>query len=212
MVQKFYKKLVNSIYENEGTFLKCGSQFYTYKQFREVLESFLWQFSQIEKQPIVTVADKSLEMYAAIIAIVLTNNIWVPLSTQMGAKRLSSIFNRIKPKYILSDEITILNLPSVKGELTSNTLTFNRMIESTKKLRPDKLKKDFEAQDTAMIYFTSGSTGQPKGVLITHQSYIVNVKDMLRIIDYGKNKVFADIHDTSFALSKGEAYQYQAIR
>ena len=69
MVQEFYKKLVKSIYENEGTFLKRGSDNYSYKQLRKVLEGFFWQFSQIERQPIVIVAEKSLEMYAAIIAI-----------------------------------------------------------------------------------------------------------------------------------------------
>ena len=99
MVQEFYKKLIKSIYENEGTFLKCGSDDYSYKHLRKVLEGFLWKFSHFERQPIVIVAEKSVEMYAAIIAIILTNNIWVPLSPQIGGKRLSSISNRVNQIY-----------------------------------------------------------------------------------------------------------------
>ncbi len=201
MVQEFYKKLVKSIYENEGTFLKRGSDNYSYKQLRKVLEGFFWQFSQIERQPIVIVAEKSLEMYAAIIAIILTNNIWVPLSPQIGAKRLASILSRVNPKYIISDEITNSKLPGLEGTLANNMVTFNHLLENAKRLDPNTLKDIFVSEETAMIYFTSGSTGEPKGVLVSHQSYIVNVTDMLSIIDYGKNKVFADIHDTSFVIS-----------
>ena len=64
MTEKFYKDLINSIYETKGVFLKSGSKKFSYKQLRESLEVFLWKFSHIERQPIVTVADKSLEMYA----------------------------------------------------------------------------------------------------------------------------------------------------
>ena len=138
MVHEFYKKLVKSIYENEGTFLKCGSDNYSYKQLRKVLEGFFWQFSQIERQPIVIVAEKSLEMYAAIIAIIWTNNIWVPLSPQIGAKRLLSILNRVNPKYIISDEITNSKFPDLEGTLANNIVTFNHLLESAKRLELGK--------------------------------------------------------------------------
>ena len=154
--------------------------------FKKSFRSFLWKFSHFERQPIVIVAEKSVEMYAAIIAIILTNNIWVPLSPQIGGKRLSSISNRVNPKYIISDEITNSKLSDVEGTLANNTVTFNHLLENAKRLKPNTLKDDFVSEETAMIYFTSGSTGEPKGVLVSHQSYIVNVMDMLRIIDYGK--------------------------
>ncbi len=201
MTEKFYKDLINSIYETKGIFLKSGSKKFSYKQLRESLEVFLWKFNHIERQPIVTVADKSLEMYAAIFAIILTNNIWVPLSPKMGTKRLNNIIDRLKPKYIITDHTSGLNFENLKVALLSDEIVLNKKILNTKKIRANTLNKVYIPNDTAMIYFTSGSTGQPKGVLISHQSYIANVKDMLRLIDYGKTKVFSDIHDTSFVIS-----------
>jgi D-alanine--poly(phosphoribitol) ligase subunit 1 len=60
-----------------------------------------------------------------------------------------------------------------------------------------------EIRDDAvsMIYFTSGSTGEPKGVLLTHRNYIINVENILRLIDIDEGAVFADYHDLGFVIS-----------
>ena len=114
-------------------------------------------------------------MYA-IIAILLTN-IWVPLSPQMGNRRLSSILNRVNPKYIISDAIINSKLPSLEGTLANNIVTFNHLLKNAQRLKPNDLENVFVSEETAMIYFTSGSTGEPKE-FSSHQSYIVNVMDM----------------------------------
>jgi len=202
MVQEFYKKLINSIYENDATFLKCGDDEYSYKEFSEALESFISQFSQLEREIIVLIADKkSIEMYAAIIAIILTNNIWVPLSHQMSERRLSSILSRLQPKYVICDDFNETNDLNINTGFVDEFRTFSELLKNQPKFSQHLLKRRFVADEVAMIYFTSGSTGEPKGVLVTHKSFITNVNDMLRIIDYGKNRVFADIHDTSFVIS-----------
>ena len=40
MIEKFYKDLINSIYEKNGVFLKSGKKNFSYKQLRESLEVF----------------------------------------------------------------------------------------------------------------------------------------------------------------------------
>ena len=51
-------------------------------------------------------------------------------------------------------------------------------------------------------FFTSGSTGQPKGVKISHESYIFSLlSHVKKIYRKEKNLIFGDYHDISFVIS-----------
>ncbi len=53
-----------------------------------------------------------------------------------------------------------------------------------------------------MIFFTSGSTGDPKGVLISYNNFISCFNSKKKILyDKKKNLIFGDYHDPSFVIS-----------
>ena len=71
----------------------------------------------------------------------------------------------------------LVTIPMIKGRLKKMPVT--KIIESTeleKDCEIDTSAEKIDLEDTAFLQFTSGSTSNPKGVIVTHQNIATNVK------------------------------------
>lgn len=185
-----------------------------YKYFNEEknysdLKNFFFKFKDKvdnERLKIVTFSDKSFEMYATIASIFLSNNVWIPLSTTLPINRLIDILKMSGAQLIiLENNSQILKNKTLKKFIKKNKidiLFYNQIKNSKKKLSTRNIIPRFNYDEVSMIYFTSGSTGNPKGVPLTYNNFINCFKSKEKILyKKCKNLIFGDYHDPSFVIS-----------
>ena len=75
----------------------------------------------------------------------------------------------------------------------------NKKIENEKRLKNKIGKLNFN--DPALIYFTSGSSGKSKGIIISHKNIIADVFAQIKHLHKKReNLIFGDYYDTAFSI------------
>ena len=198
----FYQKLIKNISSNQ-IFTK-DKKIYKYRDIRKFLFSFKEKIKKlnIKKQQlkICTISQKSFYLYSSIISIFLSKNIWIPLDEKMPISILKYIIYKSEADIILVDNYTEKKIKKLFNKNYNKIININKL----KLKKVFEIKNNFNEDDIAMMFFTSGSTGYPKGVKITNKNFTSSLRGQLKNI-YSKKKlknlVFGDYHNTSFIIS-----------
>ena len=208
-LKKFFKTLENNL-NSKNVFYTYFNEKKNFNDLKEYIKNFTTylnlNFKNKNRLKIVTISEKNFEMYSSIYGIFLTRNIWIPISINLPLKRIIKMLEITKPDLIITEDINDQKKTQTKNFCKKNNIVFTSFSEivslkSDKKLsiKPKKIKNT----NIVTIFFTSGSTGEPKGIKINYDGFIHSFFEQNRILYSNKkyNYVFGDYHETSFVIS-----------
>ncbi len=159
------------------------------------------------QQTVAVLATRSVDSYSALLGILFSSNIFLPLSTKQPEQRLVDILLAAQCELIIaspSDSGLIDKLLSSVPQLQVIWQTENpNNQEHFPVVNPSNTDENFDITSSGFAYlmFTSGTTGKPKGIGITHQNLDQYISHMDSCFEFSAADKFSQHSDLTFDLS-----------
>ena len=147
--------------------------------------------------PVGLCTDRSPDMVAAMLAILRCGAAFVPFDPGYPAERLEFMFRDTDVKVLVTQGHLLDDLP----KHSAKTLLLEEITDAAPSVKPPMGKPD----SPAYIMYTSGSTGEPKGVVVPHRAVTRLVRDQ-NYLPFGPDLTFLQLSNISFDASTLELW------
>lgn len=171
--------------------IKTGSEYvkYTYRELIEAVGSISAELARLgvrKGDRVVILSENRPEWIISYLAITAMGAVAVPLDAQLTAKEAAILLDNAEPRAIFVSEACRQKLPhgrafTIISYDAGDGIPFSSLVIAGKGTIPAPPA----ANDTAAILFTSGTTGDPKGVMLTHGNLFSNCGSIM-----GLNLIF----------------------
>ncbi|HEX5507502.1 MAG TPA: amino acid adenylation domain-containing protein [Pseudolabrys sp.] len=181
----------------------CNGRSCTYRDLNRsaaVVASRLRKLGVQEGSLVALAADRSLEMAAALLGILKTGGAYLPLDPQFPEERLKLIIEDARPHVLLTKKELLGKLPAWSAATVLCDDVFGC------KENDIEIVTQSSVGGLAYVLYTSGSTGEPKGVEIPHSALVNLLASMQREPGFGDADRMLAVTTLSFDIAALEIF------
>jgi amino acid adenylation domain-containing protein len=145
--------------------------------------------------------DRSIETIVSVLAILKAGGAYLPLDLSYPPARLAFMLENANVSVLLTKTAVRDRLPSHPAR----TIDLDTDWDEIAQANPTNPRRSGQADDLAYVMYTSGSTGQPKGVCIPHRGVVRLVKNT-NYLDFSPQQVWLQLAPIAFDASTLEIW------
>jgi amino acid adenylation domain-containing protein len=180
-------KYIESIAERypDRTAVQYERKKFTYRQLNQKANQLAAQLmanNVAPGDPIVVLIDPDCDILVIILAIMKINAIYVPLDPSFPTSRIATILEDVSPKAAIT-----LSKYHSRFASTIECLYLDQEVTTLEKHSDCNPDLNTEQDQVAYIFYTSGTTGKPKGILATHRNlayYLMSAQQKYQLNPY----------------------------
>jgi amino acid adenylation domain-containing protein len=148
------------------------------------------------EEVVAVVTERTLEWLAAVIAVFKAGGCYLPLEPHYPTERFANVLRRSECRWVLAD----VERPNLTAAAAGVNLSYlDDLVASAEAV--DDLDVSVGADQLAYIYFTSGSTGEPKGAMCEHAGFLNHLLAKIEDLGVGEGHVVAQTAPQCFDIS-----------
>lgn len=157
------------------------------REAKKVAAAILRVCGPIKNRPIVVYMEKSVDSIVSFLGAVYSGNFYSPIDIKMPQERIKRILDVLEPEFVICG---VNRLEAF--EQPDRQLPLEQILADTAEPETANVFRQVLDTDPVYVLFTSGSTGQPKGVVISHRGVIDYAEWLEETFHFSSDTIFGN--------------------